>query len=74
MLEDDKEEELPKMLDSRVREAQLSDETCNRVIVKLQKGEQQDKEVTLAYATDKEGSLFIDNKLQVPELIRTKVI
>ena len=65
---------MPKFIKDQIRAAQLDNTTCKRVIKKINKGEQKDHKVTLAYATIENGSLFLDAKLQVPESIRTKVI
>ena len=62
--DDDDEVEVPlEPLEARVREAQLEDVTTKRIIHKLRAGDRRDHEVTLAHATDREGVLYIDNKL-----------
>ena len=65
-IEDDDDNEievLPKPLKAQVKEAQLEDATAERIIHKLRTGDRRDHEVTLAHASDKEGVLYIDNKL-----------
>jgi hypothetical protein len=59
----DEVEVLPKPLEARVREAQLEDVTTKRIIHKLRARDRRDHEVTLAHAIDREGVLYIDNKL-----------
>jgi hypothetical protein len=71
---DEEDDDIPEIMATRVRQAQLQDSTCLRVIKKLLKGERKDHEVTLAHATVEEDALFIDGKLWVPESIRTEVI
>jgi hypothetical protein len=71
---DEEDDELPELLETRVRAAQLLDETCIRVLKKLAEGVRKDQEVTLAHATVQDNALFIDDKLWVPESIRTEVI
>ena len=63
-----------KFIKDQIRAAQLDDATCKRVIKKINKGERKDYKVTLTYAIIENGSLFLDAKLQVLKLIRTKVI
>jgi hypothetical protein len=72
--ESESEDSLPEPIENRVRMAQLTDETCLRVIRKLDSNEQKDHEVTLAHATAVEGAMYIDDRLWVPESIRTEVI
>ena len=74
MLKEEDKDKLPEILKLRVREAQLIDKTCTRVLKKLQKEDRHNKEVTLVYTTVKDRALLIDDKLQVLELICTKVI
>ena len=57
-----------------MKAAQLTDDTAKRVVRKLLSGDRKDHEVTLAHAIVREGTLYIDNKLWVPECVRTKVI
>jgi hypothetical protein len=68
------DDEIPKIITTRVKQAQLGDSTCLRVIQKLLKGERKDHEVTLAHATIEDSALFIGKRLWVPESIRTKVV
>jgi hypothetical protein len=72
--DDEEVEDLPEPLEARVREAQLEDATGKRIVHKLRAGDRRDYEITLAHATEKEGILYIDDKLWVPESIRTEVI
>jgi hypothetical protein len=72
--EDEEEETLPEPLEARVKSAQLEDVTAKRVLGKLRAGDRRDNEITLAHAANKDGILYIDNKLWVPEDIRTEVI
>jgi len=72
--EDDEDDELPELLETRVKAAQLLDSTCIRVLAKLVNEERHDVEVTLAHASVKEGALYIDDKLWVPDSVRTEVI
>jgi hypothetical protein len=55
----------PEMLKTRIRAAQLRDETCQRVVKKLQANDRHNPKVTLAYASLQDKALFIDNKLWV---------
>jgi hypothetical protein len=71
---DEEDNDIPEIMATRVRQAQLQDSTCLRVIKKLLEGERKDHEVTLAHATVEEDALFVDGKLWVPESIRTEVI
>ena len=66
--------ELPQPLENRVWDAQSIDDTTKRVIQKLANGDQRDHEITLAHAIVKDGKLYIDNRLWVPESARTEVI
>jgi hypothetical protein len=68
------DEELPQPLEARIKEAQSADDTAKRVVQKLTNGDRKDHEVTLAHAIVKDGKLYIDKKLWVPESARTEVI
>ena len=57
------DDETPEMIATRVKQAQLQDSTCQRVIQKLLKGDRKDHKVTLAHATIEEGALFVDRRL-----------
>ena len=61
--DDEEVEALPEPLKARIKGAQLEDATAKRLISKLRTGDRRDHEITLAHATDREGILFIDNKL-----------
>ena len=58
-----KVEVLLKPLKAQVREAQLEDVTTKRIIHKLRARDKRDYEVTLVYIIDREGVLYINNKL-----------
>jgi hypothetical protein len=60
---DKEDDEIPEIIAIRVKQAQLQDNTCLRVIKKLTNGERKDYKVTLAYASVEERALFIDGKL-----------
>jgi hypothetical protein len=66
---DKEDDDIPKIMATRVKQAQLQDSTCLRVIKKLLKGERKDHEVTLAHVTIEDSALFVDNRLWVPESI-----
>jgi hypothetical protein len=72
--QDEDDDELPELLETRVKNAQLSDDTCQRVVKKLRNKNRHDHEVTLAHASIREGALYVDDKLWVPQSIRTEVI
>ena len=72
---EDEDSEMLEMLKVCIRAAQLEDDTYKRIKEKLEKGVKQDHEITLAYASiNDQGSLLINDKLQVLETARTKVI
>jgi hypothetical protein len=70
----DNADELPQPLEARIKDAQLNDDTAKRVVQKLINGDRKDHEITLAHGTVKDGKLYIDGKLWVPESARTEVI
>ena len=72
---EDKDNEMLEMLKVRIRAAQLEDDTYKRIKEKLEKGVKQDYKITLAYASiNNQGLTLINDKLQVLETARTKVI
>ena len=72
---EDKDSEMPKMLKVCIRAAQLKDNTYKRIKEKLEKGIKQDYKIMLAYTfINDQGLLLINNKLQVLETIRIKVV
>lgn len=72
------DDEIKELLADRVKLAQQDDKIVERIRKRLQNGDRKDEDLTLADCKFKEdldsGHLYIQDKLYVPESIRTEVI
>ena len=60
---EEEDNDVLEMLETRIKAAQSSDETCKRIIKKLQDGDRLNHKVTLAHTSILDNILLIDNKL-----------